>query len=105
MGACIQNYRTVKRDLDNTVLSIRLTGAEAARFWRIMDDVKARNAYIGKSDVARELLGLVPAHALSPEEIHFFRTGEKSAVGVPVAPSGSKIKLGKLSQETKRKTQ
>ena len=85
MIRCIQNYAMPKeRDLDNTVLSLRLTSPEAARFWRIMDAAKARNAYVGKSDIARELLGINPPTALTKGEIEFFRTGKKE--GVLVAP-------------------
>lgn len=76
----IQNYNVAKneRDLNNTVLTLRLNGAEASRFWRVMDAVKSRNPYIGKSDIIRELLGLNPQTALTSDELIFFRTGEKS---------------------------
>lgn len=66
-----------ERDYDNTVITLRLASAEAVRFWAIMDAAKARNPYVGKSDVYRELLGLAPPQALSDSEIRFFRTGEK----------------------------
>lgn len=74
-----------ERDYDNTVLSLRFTSIEAARFWRVMDQAKARNAYIAKSDVYRELLGLKPPDVLSKDEIAFFRSGDKaSQSGVPM---------------------
>lgn len=86
MQTCIQTTSMPKeRDYDNTVLSLRFTSAEAVRFWQIMDAVKARNPYVGKSDVYRELLGLTPADALTKGEIHFFRTGDKAGRIVPVA--------------------
>lgn len=89
MKDCIQEYVMPKkeRDYDNTVLSLRFTSLEATRFWRVMDQAKARNAYIAKSDVYRELLGLKPPDVLTKDEISFFRTGEKTmSQGVPVAP-------------------
>lgn len=71
----IQNCLVKKgeRDLNNTILTIRLTGAEAARFWRIMDNAKHRNPYAGKSDVIRELLGLSELNVLTDEELALFR--------------------------------
>jgi hypothetical protein len=90
MDSCIQNYAVPKkeRDLDNTVLSLRLTSAEAARFWRLMDQVKSRSPYIGKSDVVRELLGLIAPAALTRADIDFFRTGNKAAPkGITVPPA------------------
>lgn len=35
------------RDLDNVVLSLRLRGSDAVRFWGIMDAAKEKNAYAG----------------------------------------------------------
>lgn len=86
MSIRIHNYSVPKkeRDLDSTVLSLRLTRPEAVRFWQIMDNVKARNPYIGKSDVFRELLGLANPQAVTLEEIMFFRQG-KGVSGVPYA--------------------
>ena len=66
-----------ERDLDNVVLSLRLRGAEAARFWRVMDTAKSRNAYIDRSDVLKELLELAPLEVLTDEDVRFFRTGLK----------------------------
>jgi hypothetical protein len=65
------------RDMDNTILAVRLKGAEAARFWKIMDLAKQRNPYADKSDVIRELLGIAPPTALTREDIEYFRTGKK----------------------------
>lgn len=104
MDSCIQNYTVAKRerDFDNTVLSLRLGSAEAARFWRIMDKVKERNPYAGKSDVVRELLGLTAPSALTAEEIAFFRRGKTSNI----KPSASKAvlvkNLGELSDESRK---
>ena len=77
----IQNYAVAKneRDVSNTVLTLRLNEAEAMRFWRIMDAAKERNPYVGKSDIIRELLGINSLKALTPDELIFFRTGEKQA--------------------------
>jgi hypothetical protein len=89
MQTCIQTVPMPKeRDYDNTVLSLRFTSAEAVRFWQIMDAVKSRNPYIGKSDVYRELLGLTAPQALTEAEIKFFRTGDKLGRinGIQVAP-------------------
>lgn len=87
MIRCIQNtdMPPKERDYDNTVLTLRLNSAEAVRFWTIMDSAKSRNAYVGKSDVCRELLGLTPPNAVTKEEINYFRTGEKVVKGMPVA--------------------
>lgn len=104
MKTCIQNYVMSKRerDLDNTVLSLRLVSSEAARFWKIMDSVKERNPYVGKSDVVRELLGLTPPLAVTTDEIAFFRKGRTSNV----APSNSRTSivknLGELDDETRK---
>lgn len=79
----IQNLRPMakgERDLDNVVLSLRLRGAEAARFWRVMDEAKSRNAYIDRSDVLKELLRLAPLHVLTEADVQFFRTGEKEVM-------------------------
>lgn len=82
MKTCIQNYAmsSKERDFDNTVLSLRLTSPEAVRFWRVMDAAKTRNAYVGKSDIVRELLGINAPTALTQSEITFFRTGERKGV-------------------------
>ena len=78
MQTCIQTSAVAKdRDYDKTVISLRLGSAEAVRYWRVMDDVKARNPYVGKSDVIRELLGLQKPTALKQSEIDFFR-GKRS---------------------------
>lgn len=105
MQTCIQTTSMPKeRDYDNTVLSLRFTSAEAVRFWEIMDAVKARNPYVGKSDVYRELLGLKLADALTKNEIHFFRTGDKTGRIVPVAPrsKSAAIPLLKTHQRKRR---
>lgn len=74
MKTCIQNgAQVMDRDLDNVVVSVRLRGADAVRFWRVMDDAKARNPYIDKSDVIRELLGLDPPICLTAAEVDHFR--------------------------------
>jgi hypothetical protein len=80
MQLCIQDYVSMKRDLENTVLSFRLTPSEAKRFWQIMDDAKRRNPYINKTDVIRELCGLTKPVALSPKEIAAFRSAEESGI-------------------------
>jgi hypothetical protein len=92
----------------NPILTIRLNDAEHARFWRLMDVAKKRNAYAGKSDVLRELLELNKPTVLTKDEIHFFRSGEKrgdmlSEQGIPIAPTGTKIPLGEVSQKKKRR--
>lgn len=79
MNTCIQNYVQMDKNLDNVVVSIRLRGADAARYWRVMDEAKARNPYIDKSDVIRELLGLDPPRCLTATEIAHFRNPVKQA--------------------------
>jgi hypothetical protein len=104
----------VDRDLDNVVLSVRLKGAEAVRFWRIMDTAKARNPYIDKSHVIRELLGIDAPDVITSTEIEHFRSGKKAA---SLKPTPKKVKgniepiedvdiihvqPGELSDETKK---
>lgn len=62
---------------ENEVLSLRVKGAEAARFKRIMDIAKERNPYVDKSNVIRELLGLNDLIVLNDDDVAFFRTGER----------------------------
>lgn len=64
-------------DPDNEVLSLRVRGAEAARFKRIMDIAKQRNPYVDKTGVIRELLGLNDLFVLTDDDVTFFRTGNK----------------------------
>lgn len=92
-----------ERDLDNVVLSLRLRGAEAARFWRIMDVAKLRNPYADRSDVLRELLKLSPLAVLTPADVTFFRTGEKETkeTGRRSTVKASAIKLD-ATKETKQ---
>lgn len=74
MNTCIQTCASgMEKNLDNVVVSVRLRGADAARFWRVMDEAKARNPYIDKSDVIRELLGLDPPKCLTVKEVQHFR--------------------------------
>ncbi len=105
MNLCIQNtpMSAKERDYDNTVVTLRLTSAEAVRFWSIMDAAKARNPYVGKSDVYRELLGLAPAQALTSKEIDFFRTGTKNnSNGIPVAPTSNSGRIPLMNAQTRR---
>ena len=104
MVNCIQTHSVPTKDFDNTVLSLRLTGAEAVRFWSIMDAAKARNPYAGKSDIYRELLGLTPPNALTAEEINFFRSGKRVQKGIPVAPR-SKHPIPLINGQQKRRKQ
>jgi hypothetical protein len=67
------------RDLDNVVVSIRLRGDEAVRYWGLMDLAKARNFYANLTDVWREVIGLDKPNLLTFDEIHWFRTGKKRA--------------------------
>ena len=75
MQTCIQTTVVPKkeRDYDNTVLSLRLTSAEAVRYWKLLDIAKERNPYAGKSDVVRELLGLAKPDLLKASDIEAFR--------------------------------
>lgn len=81
MIVCIQNKKEVKGKTkpDNFILSIRLKGAEAMRFWSVMDNAKSRDAYCERTDVTRELFGLNPPQYLTKGDIEFFRTGKKVA--------------------------
>jgi hypothetical protein len=99
------------RDLDNVVLSVRLKGAEAVRFWRLMDAAKARNPYIDKSHVIREVLGLDPPNVVTAKEVQQFRSGKKikGEIGSNIEPieDARVIHLrsdGELTDETKSRT-
>lgn len=59
------------------VVSIRFKPLEAARFWEVVDAVKARNPYVDRADVVRELMGLVAPNALTQAEIAYFRGGHR----------------------------
>lgn len=86
MGIGIQNTNLMKgeRNLDNVVLSIRVRGAEAVRFWKIMDLAKSRNPYADRTVVLRELFGLSKPDILTTEDIEYFRQGKKSdLIAVP----------------------
>lgn len=81
MSMCIQEWSQMAENLEekrSAVVSIRFKPFEAARFWEVVDAVKARNPYVDRADVVRELMGLVPARALTEAEIRYFRTGERS---------------------------
>lgn len=98
METCIQNGALkMDRNLDNVVVSVRLRGADAARFWRIMDAAKNRNPYIDRTNVIRELLGLDPPAVLTVKEIQHFRgykDEQPPIIHVPV--------MGETSPETRR---
>jgi hypothetical protein len=61
------------RDFNSVVISLRLKGAEAVRFWNLLDKAKDKNPYIDKSHVIRELLGLDPPKILTQADIERFR--------------------------------
>jgi hypothetical protein len=61
------------RDFDSVVISLRLKGAEAVRFWNLLDKAKAANPYIDKTHIIRELIGLDPPKLLTQAEIDRFR--------------------------------
>ena len=81
------------RNLDNVVVSIRLRGSEAVRYWKLMDVAKARNPYAHMSHVIREMLGLDPPNLVTKEELEHFRTAKKSVEatldGRKITPSSS----------------
>jgi hypothetical protein len=102
MNICIQTDVVKKeRDLDNVVLSLRLRGAEAARFWRLMDKAKAKNAYIDRSDVLREMLGLDPLNILTDKELDIFRHGKELS---PSAKTPLLHKKDEVITQAKRRT-
>lgn len=65
-------------ELRTAVISIRLKPFEAARFWEIEDAVQARNPYVDRADIIRELLGLAPVQAITAAELSYFRTGSRT---------------------------
>lgn len=79
MNISIQTINVMKdRNINDAHISLRLTDSIAIRYWHIMDAAKERNPYARKTDVVRELFGLNPPDLLTPEEIEFFRNGEKA---------------------------
>lgn len=56
---------------------LRLVGAEALRFLRVVEIGMKRNSYANKSKIMRELLGLSPLKALTEEDVIYFRTGKR----------------------------
>ena len=106
MNRCIQNTSTMKeRDLDNVVLSLRVRGAEAVRFWKIMDLAKSRNPYVDRTVVLRELLGLSKPNILTIDDINFFRTGNKQTTLAPQLVTPKSGELNKSNENKKIKNQ
>lgn len=70
-------YKTMSnvegRDFNSVVISLRLRGPEAVRFWNLLDKAKQKNPYIDKSHVIRELIGLDPPTILTAADIDRFR--------------------------------
>lgn len=66
-----------KRDYKKTNLTLRLKETEAVRYYNVLDAAMERNRHVEKSDVNRELLGLVPPKILTKEEIEYFRKGKE----------------------------
>lgn len=85
--------------MDNTILSVRLPREIAERFWVVMDAVKARNAYIGRSVVILELLEVVPTSAVMPDEIAFFRMGSPKTSVKPLSRESRTVHI-KVPTET-----
>jgi hypothetical protein len=79
---CIQTISKMSKGKnfksDNFILSLRLKGAEALRFWAVLDIAKSRNAYAERTDVIRELLGLDELNLLTADDMSFFRSGKKT---------------------------
>lgn len=68
-----------QKDTTTFVVSLRLKGAEVARFLRIEEQALARNKYIDRTVIMRELVGLNPPDALTKDEIAHFRGSAISA--------------------------
>jgi hypothetical protein len=84
---------------DNFILSLRLKGAEALRFWSVLDVAKGRDPYAERTDVIRELLGLEELRLLTEEDLSFFRTGRKTQDPKATKTQESLIKNGEVLQE------
>lgn len=97
MNKCIQNYAVPKKEqnIEKAVVTLRLAGADAVRWHRIMDIAKARDHYISASDVLRELLGLTKPQGLTVEDMKFFRTGDKGSVERPSGTLSGNLTLTK----------
>lgn len=65
------------RDLDAVVISLRLKGPEAVRFIHLLEKARAKNPYIDKTHVIRELIGLDPPTILTEKEVEHFRHNHK----------------------------
>jgi hypothetical protein len=74
MQTCIQT--TAVMDGNKRVISLRLTEPEAERFWNLYNKVIAKNPYITKSHLLRELIELDPPRLATPKEIAHFKGKE-----------------------------
>lgn len=84
MSICIQNGRMAKVQYsDNFVLSVRLKGGDAMRFWTIFDRALTRNYEADRSNIVRELLGLDPLFFITQADAEYFRTGKPQSNQVP----------------------
>lgn len=111
MSFCIQESEVMAKEeaqeARSTVVSIRLKPFEAARFWEIEDAVAARNPYVDRADIIRELLGLVPCQALTVAELQYFRTGERvpklkrTELALAKARPASRARMNKGSKKQK----
>ena len=70
-----EDYAGPNRDLDKTIVTLRLDQQMAERYWEVMDRAKTRNPYATRSDILRELFGLSPLLVVTKEDLKYFREG------------------------------
>lgn len=71
--------RRQNEQLDLAIISLRLVAAEGMRFNNLEATVLARNKFVPRTSIIRELLGLDAPDVLTEAEIAYFRTGKKTA--------------------------
>lgn len=69
--------KTTPEDDMNPIVSVRLTGHELPRFAQVYRRVAARNPYMSKSDVMKELAGITEPKNITEEDRRILR-GEGS---------------------------
>lgn len=83
---------------DLAIISLRLTGAEGMRFKNLEATVHARNKFVPRSSIIRELIGLDAPDVLTEAEIAHFRNnrqGEVKTMRVVLEPPPERVSNAK----------
>lgn len=75
MDTCIQNNARMPANTEFRVISLSLNAEEQERYQKVLDIAKDRHAYINKTHVIRELIGISDPAILTAKEIEYFRKG------------------------------